>query len=270
MSYKNKISLNKKKVFLLGAGLIGKEICKALLEFEAEVLVLDKSKELNLDDLNLTDDEKLRTNFSHFDLSQTKSIEEKTESLFTDYFIPDIFINSSYPTTKDWSQSNFEDIALESLEKNISYQLTNSFWVSKIVAEKLRKESLGGSLVFLNSIYGLLGQDLSIYEGTSMKENAAYSIIKGGLTNITRQMGSYYGRYGIRVNSVCSGGVSGHVKGSEKKQSSKFKDNYSRKTPLKRLANPDEIASAVLFLSSDLSSYITGSNLIVDGGWSII
>ncbi len=270
MSYQNKISLKKKKVFLLGAGLIGKEICKALLEFDAEVLILDKSEDLKLDDLNLTDEEKLRTNLRYFDLSETKSIEEKTESLFNDYFIPDIFINSSYPITKDWSLSNFEDINLESLEKNISFQLTNSFWVAKIIAEKLRKESLKGSLVFMNSIYGLLGQDLGVYEGTGMKENAAYSIIKGGITNITRQMGSYYGSYGIRVNSVCSGGVSGHVKGGNKNQNSRFKSNYSQKTPLKRLANPDEIASAVLFLSSDLSSYITGSNLIVDGGWSII
>jgi len=270
MFYQKKASLENKKAIVLGAGLIGKEICRALIELGAEVLILDNSEDLILEEFKSKDFSSKAIHLKRFDLTKTDKIEEEINSVFKDFFIPNIFINSSYPTTDDWSSSDFENINLESLDKNISYQLTNSIWIARIIAEKLKKESLQGSLVLMNSIYGLLGQDLSIYKGTGMKENMTYSIIKGGITNITRQMGSYYGPYGIRVNSVCAGGVSGHIKGDTNSQSSKFVKNYSEKSPLKRLATPDEIASAVLFLSSDLSSYITGSNLIVDGGWSAI
>ena len=120
----------------------------------------------------------------------------------------------------------------------------------------------------MNSIYGLLGQDMTIYEKTSIKDNMPYSIIKGGLVNLTRQMASYYGRFGIRINSICSGGVY-----STKDQNFRIKQfvkNYKKRVPLKRLAKPSEIASVNLFLSSDASSYITGTAVIVDGGWTCI
>ena len=116
----------------------------------------------------------------------------------------------------------------------------------------------------MGSIYGIVGQDLNTYLGTDMKESMTYSIIKGGLTNLSRQMASYYGKFNIRINTVCPGGV------EDLKQTSMFKKNYSKKTPLKRLAKPHEVASAILFLSSDASSYITGTSLIVDGGWTAI
>ena len=127
----------------------------------------------------------------------------------------------------------------------------------------MKKFNIKGSIVNMNSIYGLLGQDLSVYEKTSMTENMVYSIIKGGLVNLTRQMASYYGKFNIRINTVCPGGV------EDLKQTATFKKNYSKKTPLKRLAKSHEVASAILFLSSDASTYITGTSLIVDGGWTV-
>ena len=120
------------------------------------------------------------------------------------------------------------------------------------------------------SIYGILGQDLSIYLNTKMEENMSYSIIKGGITNLTRQMASYYGKFNIRVNTICPGGIKGTVQGVMNKQEKNFVKNYSSKVPLSRLGNPNEISYPVLFLASEASSYITGSTLVVDGGWSII
>ena len=116
----------------------------------------------------------------------------------------------------------------------------------------------------------MLGQDLIVYEGTDMKENMTYSAIKGGVINLTRQMASYYGKYGVRVNTICPGGITGPVANKSSAQPQKFIDSYSYKTPLKRLGKPEEIAAATLFLASDAASYITGSTVMVDGGWSIV
>lgn len=122
----------------------------------------------------------------------------------------------------------------------------------------------------LSSIYGLMAQNQEIYKKTNMSENMNYSIIKGGINNFAKQLASFYGSYGIRVNSVCPGGITGHVKGSKKKQNKTFIKNYSRNCPLKRLGKPEEVASSVLFLSSNASSYITGTSFLIDGGWSIV
>ena len=122
----------------------------------------------------------------------------------------------------------------------------------------------------LSSIYGLLAQNKEIYKNTNMSENMNYSIIKGGVINFSRQLASYYGKHGVRINTLSPGGIIGHVKGINKKQDKKFLDRYKEICPLKKLATPDEIAYSTLFLASDASSYITGTNFIVDGGWSII
>ena len=132
------------------------------------------------------------------------------------------------------------------------------------------KNKIKGSIINLNSIYGLLGQDLSIYEKTSMKENMPFSMIKGGLVNLTRQMASYYGRFGIRINGICSGGLKGHVAGKSSIQEKQFIKNYEKKVPLKRLGNPEEVANVITFIASNAASYVTGSNILVDGGWTII
>ena len=109
----------------------------------------------------------------------------------------------------------------------------------------------------------MVGQNLNIYQNTNMTENFPYSIIKGGQSNLVKQMASYYGRHKIRVNAVCAGGVFDN-------QNKKFVKNYSKQVPIKRMAKAHEISSTIIFLSSDASSYITGSNLVVDGGWTSI
>ena len=103
-----------------------------------------------------------------------------------------------------------------------------------------------------------------------MNENVTYSVIKGGINNLTRQIASYYGKYNIRINSLISGGVKGHIAESKDKQDEIFIKQYSKRTPMKRLGNPSEVASSILFLASDASSYITGSTLVVDGGWTAV
>jgi NAD(P)-dependent dehydrogenase (short-subunit alcohol dehydrogenase family) len=121
------------------------------------------------------------------------------------------------------------------------------------------------SIVNIASIYGVVGNDFTIYEEYGGTSPAAYSAIKGGIINFSRYLASYYGKYNIRVNCVSPGGIL-----DEKNQHPSFIKRYSDKLPLKRLGNPEEIAPAITFLLSDDASYITGHNLMVDGGWTAI
>jgi len=252
---KKKYNLKKKKIFVLGgSGLIGFEVCKEFLEFESNVLNLDIKKK-NIKNKNYE--------FTKFDISDFKNLEINLFKIIKKYGCPDVLINCSYPKTNDWSKNNFLSIKLKSFYQNINLQLTSSSWILKIFADEMKKKKKLGSIIQLSSIYGMVGQNLNIYQNTNMTENFPYSIIKGGQSNLVKQMASYYAKYKIRVNAVCAGGVFDN-------QNKKFVKNYSEQVPIKRMAKAHEISSTIIFLSSDASSYITGSNLIVDGGWTSI
>ena len=122
----------------------------------------------------------------------------------------------------------------------------------------------GNTLIFNDSIN-------QINEYVAFNSSAYLTpVIKGSIVNLTRQMASYYGQYNIRVNTLVSGGLAGHVAGKSDTQNPIFVEQYSKKTPLKYLGRPEEIASTALFLASDAASYITGATIMVDGGWTII
>ena len=232
MTFLDKIKLKNKKVYILGgSGLIGTKIVINTLLVGAKVIVLDiKKKPIQKN-----------VKYEKFNCSKLKTLE-----------------------------ANFNKITSQRMAKNVEIHMNGYAWLAKMVAEKMVKNKIKGSIISLNSIYGLLGQDLNIYEKTSMTENMPYTMIKGGLVNLTRQMASYYGRFDVRVNSICSGGLIGHVAGKSSTQEKQFIKNYEKKVPLKRLGNSEEVANVVTFIASDAASYITGSNILVDGGWTII
>ena len=120
-----------------------------------------------------------------------------------------------------------------------------------------------GSIVNIGSIYGTVGPDFNVYNNTELTMPAAYSAIKGGVINFTRYLSSYYGKNNIRVNCVSPGGIFNN-------QPVEFVRNYENKVPMQRMGKPEDISPAVSFLLSDDSSYITGQNLIIDGGWTSI
>jgi len=258
MTYLEKFKITNKLVFVLGgAGLIGKEITEAMLDAGAKVVVLEKFFFKTI---------KKKTNifFEKFDVTHPEKIEKQYKYLKKKYGVPDIFINSSYPKTNDWNSNSFKKIKYKSFAKNLNIHLNSFSWFAKIVADSMVKSKKKGSIIQLSSIYGIVGQDLSIYLGTDMEESMSYSIIKGGINNLTRQMASFYGKFNIRINSLCPGGV------RDSNQNKLFIKTYNKKVPLKRLAEPSEIASAAIFLSYDASSYITGTMFMVDGGWTAI
>jgi NAD(P)-dependent dehydrogenase (short-subunit alcohol dehydrogenase family) len=119
-----------------------------------------------------------------------------------------------------------------------------------------------GSIVNFTSIYGMQAPDFSIYDGLDVTSPVEYSAIKGAILNLTRYLASYLGSDGIRVNAVSPGGVFDG-------QAEQFVERYEQKVPLSRMARPEDVLGAVVFLLSDASAYVTGHNLVVDGGWSI-
>ena len=172
----------------------------------------------------------------------------------------DVFVNNAYPRTKDWG-TGVAKLKLSSWRKNVDMHMNSYAWLSRAACLLMSRK--GGSLVNFGSIYGVLGPDFTVYEGTNIENPPAYAAIKGGIINFSRYLAAYFGPRGVRVNNICPGGVFDG-------QDPRFVAQYSKKVPMRRMARPDEIASAVLFLACDTSSYITGQTLMADGGWSIV
>jgi NAD(P)-dependent dehydrogenase (short-subunit alcohol dehydrogenase family) len=199
--------------------------------------------------------------FVFCDITSQASIDETIKTVQSRYGRIDGLVNNAYPRTKDWG-SKFEDISLESWKTNVDWQMNSYFYFSQQVTAGM-KERRSGAIVNIASIYGVVGPDFTIYEGTPMTNPAAYAAIKGGLISLTRYLAAYLGPYHIRVNAVSPGGIFDH-------QLETFVKHYEEKVPMKRMGTPDDISPAVAFLLSDEAGYITGQNLVVDGGWTIV
>jgi NAD(P)-dependent dehydrogenase (short-subunit alcohol dehydrogenase family) len=271
IDYMKKFRLDNQTAFVMGGlGLIGREVTNAFASAGARTIVLDleTNKDRVLDrKMSLKDFDII---FRHFDCANMELLEHNFSNLIKEFDSPTVFINCSYPRTADWDKSSFSEITINSFRKNVDIHMNSYAWLARLAAEVMVKAGTDGSIIQLGSIYGVLAQDLSVYEGTEMHENMSYAVIKGGITNLTRQMASYYGQHNIRVNTLCPGGLEGHIAGKSDTQSPVFIEQYSKKTPLKRLGCAEEVASTALFLASEASSYITGVTIIVDGGWSAI
>ncbi|MBC6110554.1 SDR family oxidoreductase [Pedobacter fastidiosus] len=195
------------------------------------------------------------------DITSEESITNLVQEIVKTHGRIDGWVNNAYPRTKDWG-AKFEDIPFDSWKKNVDMHLNGYFICCKIVLEQMKKQGFG-SLINMSSIYGLLGPDFTVYDGTEMTMPAAYSAIKGGLNNLTRYLASYYGPFQVRVNTVSPGGIFDN-------QPEKFVENYNKKVPMRKMGSPKDIVAAVFYLLTDEASYTTGHNLVVDGGWSII
>jgi NAD(P)-dependent dehydrogenase (short-subunit alcohol dehydrogenase family) len=195
------------------------------------------------------------------DITNSESVAIALNNIVERFNKIDGFVNNAYPRTPDWGLK-FEDIPIESWKKNVDMQMNGVFICSQAVLKIMKRQGFG-AIVNISSIYGTVAPDFTVYDGTEMTMPAAYSAIKGGVVNFTRYLASYYGPDGIRLNCVSPGGIFAS-------QDATFVANYEKKVPMRRMGNPDDIAPSVSFLLSDDAKYITGHNLIVDGGWTAI
>ena len=242
----------KDKVIIVtgGSGLIGQCIINDLKKKGAIAINAEISVDTDLSQGNV-----------HCDITYEESVNDLINIVIERYLKIDGLVNNAYPRTKDWG-TKFEEIPLLSWKKNVDMQLNSVFLLCQKALSQMVKQQYG-SIVNIGSIYGIVGNDFTIYEGYGGTSPAAYCAIKGGIINFSRYLASYFGKYGIRVNCVSPGGIKDN-------QHPSFIERYEYKSPLKRMGKPEEIAPAISFLLSDESSFITGHNLMVDGGWTAI
>ena len=243
--------LEKKIIIITGGnGLLGSVIIEKLIADGAFVINLDINHKTNESLSNI-----------ECDITNQESVDNSLNLIINKYEKIDGLVNNAYPRTQDWG-NKFEDIKLDSWKKNIDWQLNSYFYMSQQVAMQMAKQK-SGSIINIASIYGVIGPDFTVYDGTNMTMPAGYAAIKGGLINLTRYMASYFGPHKVRVNTVSPGGIFDN-------QNISFVKNYEKKVPLRRMGLPEDITPSVSFLLSDESKYITGQNLIIDGGWTAI
>ena len=261
-------SLKNKTAIVTGAlGLIGKEHCRALSEAGANVIVADlnESKCIEFAESLLTDSIGLELN-----VTDPKSIKKVRDAVLEKFFRIDVLVNNAaindmFESPKAAAeQSKFENYPLELWKKSVDVNLTGIFLCSQILGSEMAKKK-SGSIINIASTYGITAPDQSLYkkqDGTqSFYKPPAYSATKGAVIAFTKYLAAYWGIDGVRVNTLTPGGV-------ENAQDDFFIEKYSSKTPLGRMAKTTDYKGALIFLASDASSYMTGANLVVDGGWT--
>ena len=174
----------------------------------------------------------------------------------------DVLINNAHivPRSDSRKDSPFESYPLDLWEVMVSTNLRGLFLCSREIGRIMKKQQ-NGNIINISTIYGLVGPDQRIYGKSGQNSAVYYAATKSAILNLTRYLASYWNRTGIRVNTLSPGGV-------ENNQGSLFIKNYSYKTMLGRMAQKNEYVGAMIFLASDASSYMTGSNLVVDGGFT--
>ncbi|MFH1079094.1 MAG: oxidoreductase [Pseudomonadota bacterium] len=244
---------NKTAIVTGGCGLIGREIVQGLSQFGADVYIADQ---------NEAGAEKLITekiSYMNLDITSESSVREVLKRVFAQKGKIDILVNCAYPRSQDWG-AKFENVSYDSWNENVDHHLGGYFIMCRETAI-IMKDHGGGSIINLASIYGVAAPDFSLYDGTEMTMPVAYASIKAGIIALTKYIATYFGRHHIRANTVSPGGIYDH-------QPPSFVDRYSEKTPLGRMGKPSDIVGAVIYLASDASSFVTGHNLTVDGGWT--
>lgn len=242
--------MNRPKVVVVtgSEGLLGREIVFDLSKKGFHVIRTDKS----LEDGGYC---------YYLDITDEGSVQSLITKLVDKFEFIDGWVNNAYPRTKDWG-NDWKKIEFRSWQRNVDMHLNGYFLCMQRVSEVMTKQGFG-SIVNLSSIYGIVGPDFSVYENTEMTMPAAYSAIKGAIINLTRYLAARIGPDGVRVNCVSPGGI---IDG----QPLSFIEAYCKKVPLKRLGKPSDIAPTISFLIGDESQYITGQNIIIDGGWTSI
>jgi NAD(P)-dependent dehydrogenase (short-subunit alcohol dehydrogenase family) len=242
------------------AGLLGREFCHALAEKGSSVALLDVDEESGG---ALAREVSKRHGhdavFFGVDISRKASVVEATKKVVDAFGKVDVLINGARLKTPGMF-APFEDVDLEDWNRFLAVDLTAVFLCCQAMGPVMVRQR-SGSIVNFSSIYGVVGPDQRIYEGTDFNSPAIYSTTKAGVLGLTRYLATYWAAHNVRVNAITPGGV-------ENRHTDPFLSAYQARVPLKRMARAPELRGAVQFLSSDASSYVTGHNLVVDGGWT--
>jgi NAD(P)-dependent dehydrogenase (short-subunit alcohol dehydrogenase family) len=259
-----------------GPGLLGKEFCRTLAEAGASVVVAD----INAKGVNAVASALIESGYHALgvatDITQPESVHALFQETVDTYGHLDILVNSAALDPKfdpdalaDMAKRGtvsgaFEDYPLDSWKAALDVNLTGMFLCCQAAVKPMLAQGKKGSIINICSTYGLVAPDQRIYQREGKQASfkpVYYSVTKAGVLGLTRYLSAYYAGTEIRVNALTPGGVYNN-------HDDVFLKAYTARTVMGRMANKDEMNGALLFLASDASSYMTGSNLVVDGGWT--
>ena len=257
---------NKNNIVLItgASGHIGSAIAEDFAKNNSDLILVDLC-EKDLSKLKMKLAKKYNINIYIFDcdLGIETQLDSLVKKISKEFKIIDTIINSIGMVGTDnmtgWNTS-YKNQARDSWQKCLDVNLSSIFFLVKNLYKKMHK-SRNPSIVNISSMYGIIGPDWDLYDGTEINNPAAYSVSKAGLIHMTKWLASTLSPK-IRVNCISPGGV-------QRNQSKKFIKKYESRTLLKRMATENDIVGPVRFLASPAASYITGENLIVDGGWTV-
>lgn len=269
--YKNMFDLSGKTSIVTGGlGILGRRFCQGLAEFGANVAVVDLDLEKASDYARELEKEyAVGAVGVACDVSDQISVGTMLGKVLERFNQVHILLNNaaSKATDLDAFFAPFEEYTLDEWRKIMSVNIDGMFLVAQAVGGQMIKQATGGSIIQTSSIYGILASDKRIYEGSfymgrQIGNPAVYSTSKAAVVGLTQYLAAYWADKGIRVNTLSPGGV-------ESGQNETFKERYSARVPLGRMAQGEEMVGALIYLASDASSYVTGQNLVVDGGLTV-
>ncbi len=252
-----------------GAGILGQHFCAGLAESGANVAIVDiDEKKAEALAVRLAQIHGVKLLGIGCDITQASSVQRMVERVVEDFGKIDILHNNAAGKSDDLDAffAPFEDYSLEQWRTIMSVNLDGMFLVAQAVGKQMVAQNQGGSIIQTSSIYGVMAPDKRIYKGShylgrQINTPAVYSTSKAATIGLTRHLAAYWADKGIRVNTLTPGGT-------ESGQNETFKKLYSNRVPMNRMAKQGEMVGALLYLASDASSYVTGQNIIVDGGLS--
>ncbi len=266
--YSDKFDLTGKTALITGgAGILGQHFCQGLASCGANLVIADLDEQAAQD---LAEDLNQRYHVEVIgigcDVSDPDSVNNMLSKAIDTFKTVEILHNNaaSKSSNLDAFFAPFEEYSLEEWRKVMSVNIDGMFLVAQAVGKQMVKQGTGGSIIQTASIYGIMAPDQRIYEGSNyigrqINTPAVYAASKAAVVGMTMYLATYWADKGIRVNTLTPGGV-------ESGQNEEFKKKYSQRIPMARMAQAAEMVGALIYLASDASSYVTGQNIIIDGG----
>ncbi|HPO81990.1 MAG TPA: SDR family oxidoreductase [bacterium] len=238
-----------------GAGLYGKFISEALAEAGAIVYIASRDEEKCKTFASLLSQRGYTVFGGKLDQGDEKSVIDLYNRIINEQGKVDILVNNALLK----AMKSYND-PIEGFKLSMEVNAAGTFFITRVFSQNMI-ERRSGSIINIASIHGIVGPDFTLYEGTEMDVSPEYFFHKSGLINLTRYLASKLGPYNIRVNAISPGGLFAN-------QNPIFVERYNKRTFLGRMAKGEDIKGAVVFLASDASLYVTGANIVVDGGYT--
>lgn len=254
----------KNKIIIItgGAGLLGQEFVRAVVQQHGVAVIADINEEIGIRVRQslCQDIDSVNIDFIRLDITSAESINDMIETLHAKYGRIDSLVNNAYPRNKSYGQ-HFFDVNYQDFCENINLNLGGYFLTSQKLARYFQKQG-HGNIVNIASIYGVIPPKFEVYENTTMTMPIEYAAIKSAIIHLTKYMAKYFKGMNIRVNTLSPGGILD-------KQPKQFLDAYQKQCLNKGMLDKIDLCGSLIYLLSDLSKYMNGQNLIIDDGFSI-